>query len=344
MALMQTFRHNRAPWIISPENLVVPALSAANNIVQLADSSRQIVPYLRSAYNYARENLSLEPLRSARISNAVRAHRNNNMRRRATRRSFNRRSRRPRRSFRRRRPVRSRRGKRAPYGTSTRLIPRRARLNLNFKRNDFDSYRARHTMDALIAGDDTAHWVKKTFNLTHFPLVNSVINNYDYYKITNIQYRIIPLNGNWARLASSFGIASTEDMEKMVIFNRAHLNTQYPLTTVPTQDQLLQSVQGMKYSLRRSRPIVVNSAAYSDNIRSIIDVNGATVNTHESPKPLGWIENLGALGAEPLSTNYPNVGGIQIYLPKLATGNTLNFNVEVYATILFRGNRNLLTL
>jgi len=344
MALIETFRHHRPPWIISPSNLVVPALSAANNIAALAESLRQVVPYLRSAYNYARQNLSLEPLRSARISNAVRAHHNRNMRRRTSRRTFNRRSRRPRRSVRRRRPVRSRRGKRAPYGTSARLIPRRARLNLNFKRNDFDSFRARHSMDAVFATDNTAHWVKKTFNLTHFPLVNNVINNYDYYKITDIQYRIIPLNGNWARLASSFAIAATEDMEKMVVFNRPHLNVQNPVDTVPTQDQLLQSVQGMKYSLRRSRPIIVNSAAYSDNIRQVIDVNGTTVNTHESPKPLGWIENLGVKGDDPLSTNYPNMGGIQIYLPKLATGNTLGYNVEVYATILFRGNRNLITL
>jgi len=344
MALIETFRHRRPPWTISPSNLVVPALSAANNIAQLASSSSEVLPYLRSAYNYAREKLSLEPLRSSRISNAVRAHRNRNMRRRTSRRTFNRRSRRPRRSVRRRRPVRSRRVKRAPYGTSARLIPRGSRLNLNFKRNDFDSYRARYSMTALIAQDSTAHWVKKTFNICDFPLINGIINNYDYYKITNIQYRITPLNGNWARLASSFGVAATEAMDKMVIFNRPHLNIQHPVSTLPTQDQLLQSVQGMKYSLRRSHPIVVNSASYSDNVRTIIDVNDVEIKTHESPKYLGWVENQGALGAEPISTNYPNVAGIQIYLPKLATGNTLNFNVEVYATFLFRGNRNLLTL
>lgn len=209
-------------------------------------------------------------------------------------------------------------------------------LNLNFKRNDYDSCRDLFQTNVLQPSVTGEVFNNYNFIVSDSAIAASKLFDYDEYRCDNIQ---LVLESNKAPMGNDANI-STDDAEDSLygfIIPRVHT----PSITAATYEDFLRTPGVIKFHLLSRKKIVVNlSPTYAPVGEHIFSNQAGTAHDIRRPlKKMGWIHNPQTAGPI-VATNYFNYGNCFIYLPKLAAGSYIpRWNVRIYATAKFRGNR-----
>lgn len=170
-----------------------------------------------------------------------------------------------------------------------------------------------------------------------FPLAVSKLFDYDEYKMSNMQLVLTPLH--LANNADSLECDDTGEPYFYVI-PRIHPNS---WTSTPTLETIKSTPGVMRFHLLRKTPIVINVSPTVPMVQDVLSGStAAQIQIQEPMKRLTWLHNPQDSGPI-VSSNYPYIGSVFFYFPKLVVGTYLpKFKVEWYCTITLRGNRALL--
>lgn len=212
----------------------------------------------------------------------------------------------------------------------------RRKLNTNMTRNDYDSSRDRVLSGYVTGSVLTPAWRQFDFRVPDLQYAVTKILDYDHYKVANIQCVI---TAKWQDNQEIMRMLDDGDPYLYVI-PRIHPDS---ITSTPNL-QLLKTTPGvMRFSLRRTKPIVINLLALVPRKQEYVaDQSGGVYNVEQPFFKPGWIHNPDTGSVNPGS--HPKFGHIAMYIPRLESTTVAipNFTVEYYCTTYFRGNRNFI--
>lgn len=253
-------------------------------------------------------------------------------------------SRRKRRAYR-RRYRRPGRGVSAKYIAGKGLLQKRfprlplRRLNTNLMRNQYDSTREIVFSQRIMASSTGTTFQPINFRVTDFALANAKLPDYDEYKMSNIQYVFTPIN--LANGAKELQMNSNFDPYIYIYVQR----TPGTPAATPTLQNIKDTPGVQRYSMLRRKPIVINVPFSALRDRALLSGTGETqIDVESTMQKISWIRNPTPPGGTVNPSDFPEFGNLRVFIPTITSASQFvpAWRVEIYATVLLRGNRKLI--
>lgn len=207
----------------------------------------------------------------------------------------------------------------------------RNKLNTNMSRNDYDSIRVVRDVPAASRPRLSAagvYYVNELISIDDFPFAASKGADYQQYKMTNVQVVLTPRFSKGA-FDNHKGLAAANADFYGAIWPRSHNDV--PVGT-PTWNTIKQTPGVRLFKLDSGKRVVLNLAPYVD-----LETPSNQGRTLGRRIPLGWSDYLQG-GLTPNFKLCP----WGVYIPQAAPQGdgapVIDWNMEIYATFIFRGN------
>lgn len=200
----------------------------------------------------------------------------------------------------------------------------RPKLNNNFSRNDYDSIRDAQFKTSFNLSQLTNTTTTQTIRVGDFPLAANKLLDYNEYKVTQVQWVIIPKYVN----TSTFG--SFSDDPYLLFRNKVHVLSS---GAALTYGDARRTPGFIKIPISKTSRTVINTVPYYE------EETTSTAGTLVSKplRKLGWIHNPDTSAYNP--ANHPILCPMEMIGPLLNSSFDCGYKIEVYATVLFRGYR-----